>query len=994
MNARRVLLVLLGLVVFITPWAAFPQVTTTGKISGKVVDKESGEPLIGATVVVVEQPRLGAGTDINGEYFILNVPVGTFTLKASFIGYREVVVKNVRVNAGYTSEQKISMSAGEVEVGEVVIEATRPLIKKDQTNATSITSAEEIKNLPLRGFEGVVSVQSGVVSGRGTDNNTFYTRGGRANETVIFVDGFEQNNLLTGAATVSVNGNAIEEVQMQTGGYNAEYGRALSGVINVVTKEASSRYTAQIEAESDFFMGDKNSRGYGLYNFSVSGPVIPDEDLITLFISGELKNLSTSRATQGTVGQIYRQGKMQDWDKGYLPDDRNDGYTLQSKLRFRFTPTSKLSLNLLFSNSSSQTYFDIYKYNLDHTPYNHDINGTVSATYTINWNKSTFMEVSGAYFNTYHFSGDAMFRDDFSYYPKTNPNNPRNLYDPERGGYFFPDGWEQFQGSLTDTTGMGAYLADNGLTRYLTTDRYDPYGLYFAPGYVRPLYQKYEASYINPKINLVSQIDEHNELKLGAEYRYHTLRFYENREANRGVDANLINAFGYGAASAEVDDGMGGLLDKVKHPYDIALFAQDKLDIEGLVVNAGIRFDFFNANTKALKDERDPLGANQVPSGDPRARLADESDFSETKTESQISPRIGVGFPITDRTVFFFNYGKFFQQSNLTDLYYGTQLIEFKALNGSPAIWTQNPNLKPEETTSYEIGVNHQLAENLRFTASAYYKDTKNLVNIVYTPTTAPGGAALYLYSNQDYGTIKGVDLGLEARRVGIFSGRVAYSIAFAEGTGSANRENFNAAWLGFQTAKFTQPLAFDQRHTLSANIDIRAQKGDVNGILENAGANILVMARSGFPYTPTSRYNAPASAISIAVPKDAPLDGVNTRYGPWTFRIDLKLNKELVFGPFRTEVYLRVLNLLDTKNVLGVYQATGSADADGYLGSPLGQNDVSLYDADNKVYTTGADFTQRYNDRLAGADVNLNGNSQRKYDQPREIRLGVIIGF
>jgi outer membrane receptor protein involved in Fe transport len=970
------------------------QVTTTGKIVGKVVDKTSGEPLIGATVTL-DRLRLGSATDINGEYMILNVPVGTYKFTARFIGYRDMVVKDVRVNAGFTTTQDVQLSSEAVELGEIVVEASRPLIKKDKTNSTTITTAEEIKNLPLRGIQGVVSVQTGFVSGRGTDENTFYTRGGRSDETVLYVDGFEQNNLLTGQATTSFNQNAIEEIQTQSGGFNAEYGRALSGVINVVTKEAAPKYTVQLESESDFFMGEKYSRGYNIYNLSLSGPVIPGQDWLTLFISGELKNFATNKATSADIGRVFRGGKFENWNKGYLPNDRNDGYTIQSKLVFRFSPEAKFNVNLLTSKFTTQNYFDIYKYNLDHSPWSEDQNLTVSGTFTYTIDKSTFMEVGLAYFSTKRWDGDGVYRKNFDSYTLAGGDNPRNLYDPARGGFFTVDGWDKYQGNQADTAGMAAFVAANNLSPYLVAaDRYDPYGLYFAPGYARRYYRTYEATYINPKINIVSQIHKYHQIKLGFEYRYHSLSSYETFTANRGINGTPLNAYGYTLDARKDKNGNGGYLDAQKHPYDIAVYAQDKIEQEGLIVNAGIRFDFFNANTNALKDERDPLGANQVPSGDPRQRLVDAGDFSKTKTESQVSPRLGLAFPITDKTVFHFNYGKFFQQSELNDLYYGTKFIEFKATNGSPAISTQNPNLKPEQTTAYEIGIDHEIADNIRFSASAYYKDTKNLVNVVYTPTSSPVGAALYLLSNLDYGTIKGFDFSLEARRIGMISGRLSYSLAYAEGTGSASRENFNAAWLGFSTAKFTQPLAFDQRHTFSANVDIRNSKGEGSKILENAGVNILFLVRSGFPYTPTAKYNSGAANISASVPKDAPLDGVNTRYGPWTSRIDLKLDKEIDWGIFKTDIYLRVLNLLDTKNILAVFQATGDGYSDGYLGSNLGVDQKNQYNSDTKTYTTAADFVSKYQDRLNGADLSTGGASSRKFDTPREVRLGIILNF
>jgi hypothetical protein len=129
MMAKRYLFVSLCILIAFSFVTVVGQVTTTGKIVGKVVDKATGEALIGATVSIIEQVRLGASTDVNGEYYILNVPVGTYSLAASFIGYRQVTMKNIHVSAGYTTELKFELPTEAVEMNEVVIEATRPLIQ-------------------------------------------------------------------------------------------------------------------------------------------------------------------------------------------------------------------------------------------------------------------------------------------------------------------------------------------------------------------------------------------------------------------------------------------------------------------------------------------------------------------------------------------------------------------------------------------------------------------------------------------------------------------------------------------------------------------------------------------------------------------------------------------------------------------------------------------------------------------------------------------------
>lgn len=991
-------------------------VATAGKIAGTVTDQETGEPLIGANIVVVEDTRLGAASNIEGEYYILNVPVGVYSVRASFVGYRDVTIHNVRVSANLTTQVKFQMPSEAIITEEVVVTVERPLIRPDITNSTRVVTADEFKNLPVRGFEEVAAVQTGVVMGRGVGNNVFFTRGGRAEETVIYVDGFEQNNLLTGQASVTVNNNAIEEVQTQTGGYNAEFGRAMSGIINVVTRGAAPQYSLTTEAETDIFLGDEG-RGYNVYNAALSGPVVPGYKDLTLFLSGELRNLATRRATPAKIGKINLnyQGavSLTDWDKGWLPHDRRDGYTLQGKLTFRPMPSVKFNANLLLSRDDDQFYFDFYKYNLAHAPVSRDKNSTLAGLATVTLDKSTYFEVGGAWFQTKHWEGDGYFgfdeedEDGDSYWQTvvsrlrglpagTSINfrnaqdyilsgnipldNPPYFYDPAKGGFYVPD--------------FNNLTAEDSL-HFSSGDRFDPYGLFWAPGYIRRSYIKYNASYIDLKGNLVSQLTAHHQFKAGFEYRRHTLRYYENFQMELGSTANILNAYGYALDGTKNDDGAGGLLDKVRHPWDLAVYVQDKIELEGLVVNVGLRYDFFNANTKALKDPFDPLGANQVPPGDPRGIQADASDFADTKTEDQFSPRIGISFPVSDRTVLRFNYGKFFQQPVLTDLYYGTHLIEFKARNGSPTYSTQNPNLKPLATTAYEAGFAQQIADNVRFDVTAYYKDTKNLVNMKYTRTTAAGGAALYLLTNLDYGTVKGIDFALEARRVGHVSGRVAYSLSFSEGTGSISRENFNANWLGYETAKFTQPLQFDQRHTLSANIDIRNQKREGPPLLENAGVNVLILVRSGFPYTPTEPFSTTRHNLgSVSVPKDIPIDAVNSRYGPWTLRLDLKVNKVVDWGPFSTDIYLRVLNLLNTSNALSVYQATGDVNDDGYLGTADAANDLLLYETDGKAATSAADYIQKYHERLGGAQGNINGNAVSRFDIPRSVRLGVIVEF
>ena len=272
MNNRLLGLLIIGLLLSLVPAAVFAGVT--GKIIGIVVDSETKEALPGANVMI-DGTNLGAATNVQGGYIMLNVPPGTYTLKTSFIGYREVSVSNVRVNADLTTEINFNLPTEAIEVESIAITATRPLVNKNATNSTRIKTSDEIELLPVRGFRNVISLESGVTNVGGR----IYVRGGRREEIATYIDGVYQNNPTTGRASGDVSSNAIEEVNFQTGGFNAEYGFANSGVIQTITKSGGNNYSLSGELITDGFLSqkDKNlgtySYGYNVYNMSFGGPV-------------------------------------------------------------------------------------------------------------------------------------------------------------------------------------------------------------------------------------------------------------------------------------------------------------------------------------------------------------------------------------------------------------------------------------------------------------------------------------------------------------------------------------------------------------------------------------------------------------------------------------------------------------------------------------------------------------------------------------------------
>ncbi|MEZ4764671.1 MAG: carboxypeptidase-like regulatory domain-containing protein [Calditrichia bacterium] len=217
-----------------------------GKISGVVRDKANGEPLPGVNVIV-EESLLGASTDADGSYVILNVPPGTYTISFEYIGYQSIKVENVRVVPDITKRLDMDLSTTTIEIDEAItVVAEKPFFEAAATNTVRVLDAEEIERIPVRGINSIVSYNAGVVaadgSGGDTDNATINVRGGRGNETLFIVDGIPYNDVVFGNVTGTIPDAAIEQVSSQLGGFSAKYGSAQSSVINITTKSGAAKF--------------------------------------------------------------------------------------------------------------------------------------------------------------------------------------------------------------------------------------------------------------------------------------------------------------------------------------------------------------------------------------------------------------------------------------------------------------------------------------------------------------------------------------------------------------------------------------------------------------------------------------------------------------------------------------------------------------------------------------------------------------------------------
>ncbi len=276
---------MLVLMLLAAPALAFAQ--NTGKIAGVVTDAGTGDPLPGAQVILVGT-TLGTITDVDGNYFVIGVPVGAYNVQARFVGYQESTVSGVQVSTGYTQEINFALAEG-VNLGEIVVEYERPLIQKDAVGVPKIVSAEQIVNLPVRGAAAVAAIQAGVVSDEGS--GTLNVRGGRGAEVTYYIDGVKV------VGTTALPQSAIQEQEMIIGNISARYGDAMSGIINITTKSGSSKFFGSFEGVTSEALDDF---GYNLASVALGGPVMGEK--VNFFFAAEY--LDQGDSNPRAIGQV------------------------------------------------------------------------------------------------------------------------------------------------------------------------------------------------------------------------------------------------------------------------------------------------------------------------------------------------------------------------------------------------------------------------------------------------------------------------------------------------------------------------------------------------------------------------------------------------------------------------------------------------------------------------------------------------------------------
>ncbi|MGB5530736.1 MAG: TonB-dependent receptor, partial [Ignavibacteriaceae bacterium] len=536
----------------------------------------------------------------------------------------------------------------------------------------------------------------------------------------------------------------------------------------------------------------------------------------------------------------------------------------------------------------------------------------------------------------------------------------------------FTEQFDKALGSNLFLYGDSAYLSQNwGITLVRNGQRnqinpatglayngdLDENGVYFPYGRINNVYQKNEQAIWNVDADFTTQVDNHL-IEIGAGANLHNIRYYYVNPvglmapslANKTEEEKFLavkpNFYGYDInGRSETNSSFSDTLARPRQPILGYAYLQDRFELEDLVINLGVRVDYYDYNTLILRDPTLPFAGGidekNYDLGSPEYNSAAGEgvygDFKEKEIELEISPRIGLGFPITESTTFHAQYGRFIQNPALIDMYNGPLALD--DLKIDDARNANSGSIVKEATTQYEIGFRQMLGNNAAMNLTLFYKNIKGLINRgLQFFAREPNGERFEYYDaqNTDFGTSKGIAFSLDVTRLSYFSLSVQYTFAIAEGTGSSTSSSSTAVFRNVdnEVPKVIAPLDFDQTHTGTFVLDFYVPRGE-GGIFELTGLNMLFTFASGRPYTPLDYFDI----LSGNNGGPSTTGYVNSRNMPGMFRLDLKLEKSFSIGEnFFITPYLWVLNVFDSDNVNNVWRSTGDPYSTGWLNTAEGQ--------------------------------------------------------
>ncbi len=872
---------------------------SSGSITGKIIDSKTGEGLPSVNVLV-KGTYYGVSSDVDGKFIIPKVNPGVYDISITLLGYKAVVYTGIKVEAGKAVALDVKLEETELTLGkEVVIVGEKPLFDIEQTSSSRTVSGEDIKVAAVQTVQDMVGLQTGVVQ----SDNQIHIRGSRGYENAYLVDGVPVQDILGGTGFgLQISPDAIQEMEVITGGYNAEYGQATSGVISITTKDGSSSYHGGVSYKTDRIWGKSLANfNTDILSATLGGPV----PLLSAALPGQM---SFFGSFNGNVADGYTRWVQVIGSNGmpvgyeavaprqlissifygsrFAPRDAND-YSWTGKLTWKPEATEKLtyaynqSVTIDQNSSTIQTALEYqeptpgYQYDFKNildsanTFTQINIQQTLSWTHTLN--QKAYYEIRLSHY-TAHVRGDANGKDYTQY------NEPKDIVT-------YPI---QYYNLGKDTVGV---IPGDGF--------YDTGGPFE--------WRDHYISDYSAKIDFTNNFTEKNKFKTGIESHFQNLQMID-------ITDPWIKPLGLNNDIYNVSPASGDL------------YAQDNIIAHGMILNFGLRFDYWFPGKyvdDAINNPNVPLASDAIR----QQYLASTFSFFGRRWKGRISPRLGISHPVSDNQTLFFSYGHFSKLPQPTYVY--SDLASSSAQSTEQTIG--NPNLNPETTVAYELGLRSQITEDDVLTVTAYYKDVFDYIiaQTVQATSVRFSSGTYTTYINSDYARTRGIEIEYNKRITNNFNSTLSGSYSIATGKSAASNEAlYDLVTLGVEPTIKESYMPWDRPLQASLNLNFKVPKneplfGFAPGVLDNYSFFVRFFFESGMRYTPLLPAGYDNTGRELYVTDYNNIDG---GVGQNWFYINLNFEKNLDYAGMKITLSFEVENLLNNKNSQIINAVTGRA--------------------------------------------------------------------
>ena len=896
-------------------FSAFLFSQNTGSIYGVITDIKSGDKMPGVNVIV-KGTYYGASSDMEGEYRIDNISPGSYDIEVSMIGYKVILKTGVEIKKDQAVTIDFNIEETVLSFGEdVVVLGKKPLFDIDETASVSRVRKEDIETKVVSSVEDILSEQIGVT----TQDNEIHIRGGRIDESMFVVDGFSVKDPLSGySGNLFVNADAIEELEIVTGGYSAEYGQAMSGIINIKLKEGRDYYEGAFKYSSDRLLNENFNSDR--IEFNLGGPDMLFEKVpkmigkdlpgnFSFFLNGYGKiydgNLPVASALHPhrywTFPFLSESSADRIMEK-LAPRENNDWH-LMYKLTWLLNAKKKLSASYDASTNINQGYFMPRAFSSTYFPYRYqyilDNYNTITRDtrlFNLNWthtlsNRSFYEFTIGKFSTMEHSAVQDLHWSEYQERLDIEPIN-YNLNDT------------QLDGNVQITYGDEFY--DTG----------------FAPEW-------YDLSSENTRMDFdwTLHTKGNHKLKSGFEHTMTDIQVLDIDEPWSGSSGFGANYDNYNART-----------------FFGAFYLQDRIVFEGMTLNLGLRTDYW-APGRFVEDAINDT-SNIIITNSARQLFKRETfDFpwfgNPYKMKARISPRFGISHPVTDNDVLYFYYGHF---SQLPTFQYVYAKINSKAQSTYQVFG--NPNLNPKTTVQYEIGVKHRFSEDQVVELKAYWKDMFDYETSQTIRPSNPKYAHLSfnMYFNADYARSRGIEAILKSRVLANWYVDLNFNYSIVTGKSSSPLDN-----LLVQAGQLSEKplgenyMSWDRPLHMFTNISY-------------SHPNLWGFS-ARLEYESGRRYTRSIQDTIIVIGDKQFYDGPREDDRPYAFlsdaaknNIDIKIYKTINLGQYKLKMYAEIENAFNDLTPRRINPFTGrgygSGEIYGYrlLNSPNPNEDPSRY--------------------------------------------------